>query len=139
MGFATSLQSLTRRTLKSLSPMQSFPPDLRCGEDGAAATQPASLNARGPKATRIGIPFMRANRSCGRLAGHALRIQSVAAAQLHVPMTAEPAQVGAPRLLKIVQREPHSQPECLLISGRMADVCAALERMALHEQTTPQV
>ncbi|MGB6096065.1 MAG: hypothetical protein WBF95_07190 [Comamonas thiooxydans] len=119
--------------------MQSFPPDLRCGEDGAAVTQPASLNARGPKATRISIPFMRANRSCGRLAGHALRIQSVAAAQLHVPMTAEPAQVGAPRLLKIVQREPRSQPECLLISGRMADVCAALERMALHEQTAPQV
>jgi hypothetical protein len=31
--------------------------------------------------------------------------------------------------LRIVQHAPGERPECLFISGRMADVCAALERM----------
>ncbi|WP_156920031.1 hypothetical protein [Comamonas composti] len=44
----------------------------------------------------------------------------------------EPGQtehVRAQPALRIVQRRPVDRPECLLISGRMADVCAALERM----------
>lgn len=34
-----------------------------------------------------------------------------------------------PMALRIVQHHPGEHPECLFISGRMADVCAALERM----------
>jgi len=49
-----------------------------------------------------------------------------------LPLEAAPA-CSQPRMLRIVQREPRNQPECLLISGRMADVCAALERMAANE------
>lgn len=36
--------------------------------------------------------------------------------------------------------ESNQRADCagrMVISGRMADVCAALERMALHEQTAP--
>ena len=52
------------------------------------------------------------------------------------PLHAQPdtAPQQTPPILKIVQREPRKQPECLLISGRMADVCAALERMARNER-----
>lgn len=57
---------------------------------------------------------------------------STAPIQLTLPLPANDC--AQPRLLKIVQREPQKQPECLLISGRMADVCAALERMARTEQ-----
>ena len=56
-------------------------------------------------------------------------------AQLCLPLTPETdKEEQAVRTLKIVQREPRKQPECLLISGRMADVCAALERMARNER-----
>lgn len=55
------------------------------------------------------------------------------AAQMALPLQAEPA-CSQPRMLRIVQREPRKQPECLMISGRMADVCAALERMAANER-----
>ncbi|MDR0215225.1 MAG: hypothetical protein LBJ15_14620 [Comamonas sp.] len=62
------------------------------------------------------------------------------AARNTAPASPQPLQTGsgapstAPHILKIVQREPRKQPECLLISGRMADVCAALERMARNER-----
>lgn len=57
---------------------------------------------------------------------------AIPAAQMVLPLQAEPA-CSQPRALRIVQREPSKQPECLMISGRMADVCAALERMAARE------
>ena len=47
----------------------------------------------------------------------------------------QPALQSAPERpsgLRIIQRSPQEQPECLFISGRMADVCAALERMEAH-------
>lgn len=53
-------------------------------------------------------------------------------AQRELPLQLPPAPESLQ--LKIVQREPQKQPECLLISGRMADVCAALERLAKTEQ-----
>lgn len=47
------------------------------------------------------------------------------------PLTEHAAAPGAMARppLRIVQHSPHEKPECLFISGRMADVCAALERM----------
>ena len=63
------------------------------------------------------------------------RKAAVDEAQLCLPLTQEAdKEEQAVRTLKIVQREPRKQPECLLISGRMADVCAALERMARNER-----
>ncbi|NIF82551.1 hypothetical protein F3J24_03380 [Comamonas sp. Tr-654] len=129
MGFATSLQSLTRRTLKSLSSLH--PP----GDTSKAATETASCKAHHPKATQISIPVMRANRGRSRLGSRVLHSRTLATTS---PITAEAVQPPSARLLKIVQREPRKQPECLLISGRMADVCAALERMVLNEQAARQ-
>ena len=57
---------------------------------------------------------------------------ALASRPLHAQPDTAPQQT--PPILKIVQREPRKQPECLLISGRMADVCAALERMARNER-----
>lgn len=55
-----------------------------------------------------------------------------ASAQTPLPLEAASEQ-RAPAALRIIQRHPSEQPECLFISGRMADVCAALERMAACE------
>lgn len=49
-------------------------------------------------------------------------------AQMPLPLQAI-QEAPAPTALRIVQNSPREQPECLFISGRMADVCAALERM----------
>ena len=46
---------------------------------------------------------------------------------VHAAVPAPSAMARPP--LRIVQHSPHEKPECLFISGRMADVCAALERM----------
>ncbi|MBL5978233.1 hypothetical protein JAO85_13155 [Comamonas sp. NyZ500] len=142
MGFATSLQTLTRLTLKSLPATLSLSPNFSSDDASKAAAEPVSLTSNRPKAKQISIPVMRANRgrSRSRLGSKTLYPQAIAATpELQSLVTDESTQAAAPRLLKIVQREPRKQPECLLICGRMADVCAALERMALHEQTAPQV
>ena len=140
MGFATSLQTLTRLTLKSLPATLSFNPNLSSDDASKAAAEPVSLTTNRPKAKQISIPVMRANRGRSRLGSNTLYPQAFAAPpELQSLVTDESTQAASPRLLKIVQREPRKQPECLLICGRMADVCAALERMALHEQTAPQV
>lgn len=140
MGFATSLQALTRLTLKGQPATLSLNPNF-CSDDASeAAAEPVSFTTNRPKAKQISIPVIRANRGRSRLGSNTLCPQAFAATpELQSPITDESRQAASPRLLKIVQREPRSQPECLLICGRMADVCAALERMALHEQTTPQV
>jgi len=78
---------------------------------------------------------MRANRGRSRLGNRVLHPRTLATTS---PITAEAVPPPSARLLKIVQREPRKQPECLLISGRMADVCAALERMVLNEQAARQ-
>ncbi len=140
MGFATSLQTLTRLTLKSLPATLSLSPNFSSDDASKAAAEPVSLTSNRPKAKQISIPVMRANRGRSRLGSKTLYPQAIAATpELQSLVTDESGQAAAPRLLKIVQREPRKQPECLLICGRMADVCAALERMALHEQTAPQV
>ncbi|AIJ47548.1 MULTISPECIES: hypothetical protein [Comamonas] len=135
MGFATSLQSLTRRTLKSLSSLHPLTPDFHSGKASATATETASCKAHRPKAAQISIPVMRANRGRSRLGNRVLHPRTLVTTS---PITAEAVQPPSARLLKIVQREPRKQPECLLISGRMADVCAALERMVLNEQAARQ-
>lgn len=140
MGFATSLQALTRLTMKSLPATLSLKPNFSSDDASKAAADSVSFNTNRPKAKQISIPVMRANRGRSRLGSNMLCPQAFAAApELQSPITDESTHAASPRLLKIVQREPRKQPECLLICGRMADVCAALERMALHEQTAPQV
>ena len=140
MGFATSLQALTRLTLKSLPATLSLNPNFSSDDASETAAEHVSFTTNRPKAKQIGIPVMRANRSRSRLGSKTLPPQVFAATpELQSPIADQSMQAASPRLLKIVQREPRKQPECLLICGRMADVCAALERMALHEQTAPQV
>ena len=140
MGFATSLQALTRLTLKSLPATLSLNANFSSDDASETAAEHVSSTTNRPKAKQIGIPVMRANRSRSRLGSKTLPPQVFAATpELHSPIADQSMQAASPRLLKIVQREPRKQPECLLICGRMADVCAALERMALHEQTAPQV
>ncbi|RDI10791.1 hypothetical protein [Comamonas sp. AG1104] len=140
MGFATSLQALTRLTLKSLPATLSLNPNFSSDDASETAAEHVSFTTNRPKAKQIGVPVIRANRSRSRLGSKTLPPQVFAATpELHSPIADQSMQAASPRLLKIVQREPSKQPECLLICGRMADVCAALERMALHEQTAPQV
>lgn len=147
MGFAASLQSLTRLSLKVLP----FAPPASLSFNASAQTLssdashtaeepppfiPSSFEPEGFKLTHTSIPVMRANRS--RRRNTSARVNSKAKTNTHsaqLPL-ALPAEAGsaATRQLKIVQREPRKQPECMFISGRMADVCAALERMTLNEQ-----
>ncbi|QXZ10899.1 hypothetical protein KUF54_06790 [Comamonas sp. Y33R10-2] len=166
MGFATSLQSLTRLSLKvlpfasatSLSFESSNSKSIKSSEtteSEPASFIPSSFETEEFKLTHTSIPFMRANRSRRRSSNSintGARVNSKAKANAaHIAATqlplALPAQAGpAPVLsataastaasgqVKILQREPRKQPECMYISGRMADVCAALERMALNEQ-----
>ncbi len=52
---------------------------------------------------------------------------------VQMPLPLETAsEAPAPAALRIIQRSPE-QPERLFISGRMADVCEALERMEARE------
>lgn len=165
MGFATSLQSLTRLSLKVLpfasATSLSFESSTINSIKSSQATEPepasfipSSFETEEFKLTHTSIPFMRANRSRRRSnsISTGARVNSKAKANAaHIATTqlplALPAQAGPAVVLsataastaasgqvKILQREPRKQPECMYISGRMADVCAALERMALNEQ-----
>ena len=129
MGFATPLLSLTSLSLKvfpaalSANSSQLAP----CAQDEQADFSnhyPNVFTMRKSSKRRI------SRRSAGRASGSSQNNS----AQLALPWLIEEAPApAAPRELKIVQREPRKQPECLTISGRMADVCAALERMACNE------
>lgn len=100
------------------------------GSDSAQAQEQAQrLQDTGacPNVITLRSSRTRRRNSAGRYGKPVAALQ-----QLALPLQA--ADNTQPRLLKIVQREPQKQPECLLISGRMADVCAELERMAGAEQ-----
>ena len=147
MGFAASLQSLTRLSLKVLpfappaslnfkASTQTLSSDSHDAAEEPAPLIPSSFEPEGFKLTHTSIPVMRANRSRRRNTSTRVNNKAkanAASAQLLLALPAEAAP-AATRQLKILQREPRKQPECIFISGRMADVCAALERMALNEQ-----
>ena len=143
MGFAASLQSLTRLSLKirpfspaaSLSFNASTQTLSSDSHDTAEEPVSSSFEPEGFKLTHTSIPVIRANRSRRRNTSTSVNNKAkanTASAQLLLALPAEAAP-AATRQLKILQREPRKQPECMFISGRMADVCAALERMALNE------
>ena len=143
MGFAASLQSLTRLSLKirpfspaaSLSFNASTQTLSSDSHDTAEEPVSSSFEPEGFKLTHTSIPVIRANRSRRRNTSTRVNNKAkanTASAQLLLALPAEAAP-AATRQLKILQREPRKQPECMFISGRMADVCAALERMALNE------
>lgn len=99
-----------------------------------AADQPAPSAAH---EQRTVISFSKARRRSQQRRGKASRQPDHGEAQLLLPLQPAhaPAQAapGQPSDLRIIQRSPQDQPECLFISGRMADVCAALERMEAHD------
>jgi hypothetical protein len=139
MGFATSLQALTRLTLKGQPATLSLNPNFSSDDASEAAAEPVSFTTNRPKAKQISIPcHARQPRPQSSRQQYALSSGLCSDTRAAIANNRRVEQAASPRLLKIVQREPQ-QPECLLICGRMADVCAALERMALHEQTAPQV
>ncbi|MBV8248392.1 MAG: hypothetical protein JO200_08055 [Comamonas sp.] len=117
MGFAAPLLSLTRLSLRAFPAVV---PANRAVRD--AHEDPA-------KASHNNVFTRRKSRRRSSAKAGPLN------AQLTLPLQTEALDRQEPRVLKIVQREPRNQPECLLISGRMADVCAALERMARNEHT----
>ena len=130
MGFATPLLSLTRLSLKVFPAALSANSSLLapCAQD-----EQADFSNHYPNVFSMRKSSNR--RTSRRSAGRASGSSQNNSAQLALPWLIEeaPAPTAAPRQLKIVQREPRKQPECLTISGRMADVCAALERMACNE------
>lgn len=136
MGFATSLQSFNLPSQKDPSSMlaASLEPNTA---PSSSATESSSKEYSNVQITRHRIPFMRANRSRGRKSSAISRSR---ASRDPSQLLAVPAQIKSTphKALRIVQHEPGKHPECLFISGRMADVCAALERMALAEQAAPQ-
>ena len=129
MGFATPLLSLTGLSLKV------FPAALSANSSQlapCAQDEQADFSNHYPNVFTMRKSSKR--RTSRRSAGRASGSTQNNSAQLALPWLIE--EVPAPaasRELKIVQREPRKQPECLTISGRMADVCAALERMACNE------
>ena len=129
MGFATPLLSLTSLSLKV------FPTALSANSSQlapCAQDEQADFSNHYPNVFTMRKSSNR--RTSRRSASRASGSSQNNSAQLALPWLIEEAPVAtAPRELKIVQREPRKQPECLTISGRMADVCAALERMALNE------
>lgn len=148
MGFAASLQSLTRLSLKVLpfappaslnfnGSSQTLSSDSHDAAEEPAPLIPSSFEPEGFKLTHTSIPVIRANHSRRRntstRVNNKAKANTTASAQLPLALQAEAAP-AATRQLKILQREPRKQPECIFISGRMADVCAALERMTLNEQ-----
>ena len=129
MGFATPLLSLTRLSLKVFPAALSANSSLLapCAQD-----EQADFSNHYPNVFTMRKSSNR--RTSRRSASRASGSSQNNSAQLALPWLIEEAPVAtAPRELKIVQREPRKQPECLTISGRMADVCAALERMACNE------
>ena len=134
MEFAKPLLSLTRLSLKifQVSPSANLSAeemDIPLPQSGNAGS------ASGFHTTYSNVFTMRKSRT--RSSGRSKSTRKAAAAsedtQLTLPLQHSESTSAEPRTLKIVQREPRKQPECLLISGRMADVCAALERMAHNE------
>lgn len=135
MGFALPLLSLTRFALQAHR-HAAVRENLASQASSQAPARPARSQPRGAMLSnspsedtraRPAVFTMRRSRSRRRATAPA-----VPSAQMPLPLEAAPA-CSQPRMLRIVQREPRNQPECLLISGRMADVCAALERMAANE------
>ncbi len=87
------------------------------------------------------LSFSKARRRSQQRRSKSARLPEHRDAQLLLPLQPElpslPADQALPSGLRIIQRSPQEQPECLFISGRMADVCAALERMEAHGAQTP--
>lgn len=140
MGFATSLQSFNLPSQKDPSSIlaASLEPNMAPSPSATESSYEEYSNA---KVTRHRVPFMRANHSRGRKSSALSRprVSSAPSQLLLVPATLSTQIKSTPhKALRIVQREPGKHPECLFISGRMADVCAALERMALAEQAAQQ-
>lgn len=131
MEFAKPLLALTRWKLKV------FPVSPSANLCSIAAPAPTSPNqsenivAHDVQSAYLNVFTMRKSRTRSK----ATRSAVPASPQLSLPLqTDADAALATARTLKIVQREPRKQPECLLISGRMADVCAALENMARNER-----
>ena len=130
MGFAAPLLSLTRLSLKV------FPAALSANtsrQSSCTQDEQADFSNHYPNVFTMRKSSKR--QTSRRSAGRSTSANQTNSAQLNLPWLAEEdtTSPATPRLLKIVQREPRKQPECLLISGRMADVCAALERMERSE------
>ena len=139
--FAKSLLSLTHLKLKVFQACSAANQALSQGnEDGAQSTPLHSLSnqATSSEAHPASYPnvfTMRKSQTRGSSRQQPARKAAVDDSQRCLPLAVEAGKdEPAVRTLKIVQREPRKQPECLLISGRMADVCAALERMARNER-----
>lgn len=137
MEFVKPLLSLTRLSLKLFQVSPSA--NLSAKEMGALLPQQDSAvssdSASGFHTTYPNVFTMHKSRI--RSSGRSKPARHTAAAgdaQLALPLQHDECADSEPRVLRIVQREPRKQPECLLISGRMADVCAALERMARNER-----
>ena len=113
---------LTATAMESAMPLAQAP---ACQPLPAAAPEPANV-----------ISFSKARRRSQQRRGKAARAADPGDAQLILPLLpTQPALQAAPEQssgLRIIQRSPQEQPECLFISGRMADVCAALERLEAH-------
>ena len=144
MEFAKPLLSLTQLKLKifQVCAAANLPnlPYLYPAQEANPDTPPLAFQS--PAAGSSVHPFrypnvftMRKSRTRSSSRQQPAHKAAVDEAQLCLPLTQEAdKEEQAVRTLKIVQREPRKQPECLLISGRMADVCAALERMARNER-----
>ena len=142
MEFAKPLLSLTQLKLKifQVCAAANLPnlPYLYPAPDTKPDTPPLAFQS--PAADSAPHPFrypnvftMRKSRTRSSSRQQPARKAAVDEAQLCLPLTQEAdKEEQVVRTLKIVQREPRKQPECLLISGRMADVCAELDRLALH-------
>ena len=128
MEFAKPLLALTRWKLKV------FPVSPSANLCSIAAPAPASPNQSENIVVQnayLNVFTMRKSRTRSK----ATRSAAPPSPRLSLPLqTDADAALATARTLKIVQREPRKQPECLLISGRMADVCAALENMARNER-----
>lgn len=133
MGFALpTLSSLSFLRLAQgiRLPAAAMAQAVETGQRAASAPAPAAIPEQG-----MIISFSKARRRGPQRRGKAARQTGDAGeAQLLLPLLpAQPLAVPAqPSRLRIIQRSPQEQPECLFISGRMADVCAALERIEAH-------
>lgn len=86
---------------------------------------------RAPPSQSYVVLTLNKSRSRGRRRG---RSSTGAATNAQMPLPLQLAkEEPAPAALRIIQHAPQERPECLFISGRMADVCAALERMEARE------
>lgn len=133
MEFAKPLLSLTRLSLKIFQVTPSANLSWEEAQTQPFTTPDSTRSASGFHTDYSNVFTMRKSRT--RSSGRSKSARAAAsAAQLALPLQHSDDTSPEPRTLKIVQREPREQPECLLISGRMADVCAELERMARNER-----